>query len=41
MALHDNLCNLGFTRKVMHHAAAEHDDEARQQWLQHVLKRMS
>ena len=37
MALHDNLHDLGFTRKVLHHAAAERDDEARQQWLQHVL----
>ena len=37
MALHDNLRDLGFMRKVMHHAAAEHDDDAQQQWLQHVL----
>ena len=36
-ALHDNLRDLGFTRKVMHRAAAERDDQARQQWLQHVL----
>jgi transposase len=27
-ALHDNLCDLGFTHKVMDHAAAERDDDA-------------
>jgi transposase len=36
-ALHDNLCDLGFTHKVMDHAAAERDDDARQQWLQQIL----
>ena len=24
-ALHDNLCNLGLTRKIMHRQAAKHD----------------
>jgi transposase len=36
-ALHDNLQDLGFTRKVMHRITAERDDEARQHWLQHVI----
>jgi transposase len=36
-ALHDNLQDLGFTRKVMHRITAERDEEARQQWLQHVI----
>ena len=30
MALHDNLRDLGFTCKVMHHATAECDDQAHQ-----------
>ena len=37
MALHNNLQDLRFTHKVMHHITAEQDDEARQHWLQHVI----
>ena len=36
-ALHDNLCDLGLTYKLLHRVAAERDDVARAEWLHDIL----
>ena len=36
-ALHDNLSELGLTRKLMCHAAAERDHELRANWMYNIL----
>ncbi len=35
-ALHQNICNAGITYKLLHRAAAEHDEDFQQEWLQDV-----
>jgi hypothetical protein len=40
-ALHDNLRDLGLTRKIMRRAAAERDDELRANWMYDFLSTYS